>query len=316
MKLWKKLGIALGALVVLLVAAVFVVAALAGSLAQRGIEAGATYALGVRTTLGSARVGVLSGTFGMSVLEVANPKGFPAPHFLQLGDADVAVTLASLTKDTIRVPRFSLDALDVHLEGKDGKSNYQVILDNLEKLSGPRDPGAPAPAPKAGEKKLIIDEVTITNVNVHVDLLGLGSGARLGQVTGAQAKVDVPIREIKLHNVGKTGTGVGGTGVTVAELASIIVQAVFAAVLENAGDVLPADVLADITGQLKDLDGLVNVGLEIGGEAVDVAEQIGQQARQAGEDVKKTVEEAGKTVEELGKGLEGILGGGKNKGGG
>jgi uncharacterized protein involved in outer membrane biogenesis len=302
-----------GTLIVLAVVAVIGIVLLAGSLARAGIEAGATYALGVKTTLGSARVGVFSGQFGMSGLNVANPQGFPASHFLTLGDAGVAVSLTSLTKDIIRVPTFSLDSLDVNLERKGGTANYDVILMNLQKLSGPKDPNAPKPAPsKDGGKRLVIDELTITNVKVHADVPGVGD------LTGS--KVDVPIKEIKLRNVGKTGTGVAGSGVTVGELTSIIVQAVFAAVIENGGNLLPKDMLNDLGGQLKQLDGLVNVGVEVGGKAVDVAKDIGQHAAQVGQEAAKTVEgaakEAEKTLKGIGEGVGGILGGDKKKKGG
>lgn len=303
-------------LVAVLVILAVVTLALVNFLARKGIEAGATYALGVNTTLGSARIGIFSGEFGMSRLKVANPEGFAAPHFLALGDAGVAVSLASLTKDTIEVPKFALDEIDVHIERKDGKSNYKVILDNLEKLSGKPDPGKPKPAPKPAEegKKLIIRELTIRKVTVHVDMLGVeGATGAIGDVTGASAKVTVPIDEIKLKDVGKTGTGVGGSGVTIGELSSIIVQAIMAAVVENGGDLLPKDLLNDIGAQLGDLTGLADVGLEVGGEVVDVAGKFGQEAAKVVEGV---AGEAGKAVEELGKGLEGLLGGGggdKNK---
>ncbi len=310
MKKLRKLivGGVLG-LLALVAVGLFVVVMLAGSLARRGIEAGATYALGVRTTLASARVGLFSGKFGMSDLNVASPQGFPAPHFLTLGDAAVAVSLTSLTKDTIVVPTFSLDAIDVHLEKKEGKANYQVILDNLKKLSGPPDPSKPQPGDEG--KRLIINELTITDVTVHVDVAAFAANPAV-QVAGP-GKIDVPVKEIKLRNVGRTGEGVGGTGVTIGELSSIIVQAVLAAVVENAGDQLPGDLLKDLTGQLAQLDGLVNIGVEIGGKAVNIAETIGQEAGQA---VQGAAKEAEKAVEGIGRELEGILGGGKKKPGG
>ena len=77
-----------------------------------------------------------------------------------------------------------------NLERNAGGANYSVILDNLKKLDKgekPKDPNAP-------QKKFKIGELSITNINVHLDLLG---GA-----AGALTKVDVPIHEIKLTNIG------------------------------------------------------------------------------------------------------------------
>lgn len=302
-----------GLVAVLIIVAV-VTLALVNFLARKGIETGATYALGVNTSLGAARIGLFSGEFGMSKLKVASPQGFPAPHFLALGDAGVSVSLGSLMKDTIEIPKFALDEIDVHIERKDGKSNYQVILDNLEKISGKPDPNKPKPAPKPKDegKKLVIRELTIRKVTVHVDMLGIqGATGAIGDATGASAKVTVPIDEIKLTDVGKTGDGVGGSGVTIGELSGLIVQAIMAAVVQEGGDLLPKDLLNDIGAQLGDLTGLADVGLEVGGEVVDVAGKFGQEAAKVVEGV---AGEAGKAVEDLGKGIEGILGGGdKNK---
>lgn len=301
------------------VIAVIVMLLALNSIARRGIEAGATYALGVPTTLGSASIGVFSGEFGMSKLKVSNPEGFGTPHFLSLGDADVAVSLGSLTKDTIDVPRFALDSIDVHLERKDKRSNYQVILDNLEKLSGPADPAKPPPK-EGGGKKLIVRDLTIRDVTVHVDALGLPGASTIGDATGASARVTIPIKEIRLQNVGQTGSGVGGSGVTISQLSGIIVQAVMAATIEEGAGVLPADLLNDLGSQLGDLDGLAHVPMQVGGKAVDAVQKFGQEASkiggEAGKAAGEAAKEAEKKIEEVQKGIDDLLGGKKKPGGG
>ncbi len=297
----RILLVGLVGLLALLIIGVVIALAAVNAIARKGVEAGATYALGVKTTLGSASIGLFSGQFALSNLKVSNPEGFPAPHFLSLGDAGVAVSLGSLTKETIDVPRFSLDSIDVNLERKDKRANYQVILDNLEKLSGPRDPNKPPPKEEGG-KKLIIRDLSITNVTVHVDPLGLGPTAAIGEATGAKVKITVPIKEIRLQNVGQTGTGAGGSGVTISQLSSIIVQAVMAATIEQGGD-LPVDFLNDLRSQLGDLDGLAGVPLKIEGKATDAAEKFGQEAKKIGEQIEQTE----KAVEEVKKGLEDLL---------
>jgi hypothetical protein len=291
--------------IALLIIAVVVASFFVNAAAKKGIESGASYALGVPTTLNSASVGILSGKLGLSGLRIANPPGFKADKFLSLGDGRVAVSLASLTKDTITVPEFTLDTIDVNLERTASSANYKVIMDNLAKLGGKG--GEPKPAPGGEkEKRLIINELTIRNVNVRADLLagGGGLGAAIGQAAGP---ITVPIAEIKLKNVGKTGTGVGGTGVTVKELSSIIVQAVLAAAAENGGGLLPADLLGDLKGGLAKLDGLENVGMEIGGKLRDVGKQLGQQAEEIGKDLEGKAKDAGKQLEKLGEGLKDIL---------
>ena len=291
MKLMKKILLFGGlGLIVLIIAAVVILSITINSIARKGIEVGANSALGVTTTLKSASIGIFSGKFGLNGLNVANPQGFAGDHFLNLGDAHVAVSLSSLTKDTIELPEFAMDGLDVSLERKAGKSNYQVILDNLEKFTG--GGGKPTTKPtepkKGGEKKLIIKQVTLRNITVHANMVDAGTPG-----LSDLAAVTVPIPEIKLSNVGQTGSGVGGSGVTVGELSSIIVQAIMAAVVEKGG-VLPEQLLGELKGKLAGMGGLKGLGAsfvtEAGGSAKALGEQFGAAVTNLGETAKKAVE--------------------------
>jgi hypothetical protein len=307
MKRVTKIVLSLAGLVlVLLIAGVIVLLVSVNSVARRGVEVGGTYALGVPTTVKAIDVGLLSGKVGLDSLRVANAPGFPTDHFLTLGDGKVEVKLSTLTSEVIYIPQLSLSNIDVALEKKEGKSNYQVILDNLQKLTGP--PGSKPPEPKEGsQKKLIIHELTIRNVNVHADLLG-GPG-----VIGAVTKVNVPLAEIKLTDVGQTGSGVAGSGVTFSELAGLVVQAVLAAAVEKGG--LPADVMGDLKGQLAKIQDLAGgVGKQVEAQAKAAAEQLQKQAEQVGQDLQKKAEgELQKQAEKLGEGLKGIIPGGGEK---
>lgn len=303
-KLKKLLLVLIGVPVLLIIVAVVGLMLFIDSAAKAGIEKGATYAMGVNTTLDSASIGLFSGKFGLSGLNVANPAGYKDAKFLSLGDGKVAVSLGSLTKDTIEVPTFALDTIVVNLEKKEGKANYQVILDNLAKLSKGGEPSS-APPEQGGGKKLIVNELTIRNVTVKADLLG-APGA-VGAVVNQP--ITIPISEIKLTNVGKdTGRGVAGSGVTVSQLSSIIVQAVLAAAVENGGNLLPGDIAGELKGALGNLDGLKDVGVQVVGKAGEAAQQIGKevgkQLEGAANEAQKKLEKAG---EELGDKLKGII---------
>lgn len=300
-KLRKILLICVLGGVILLVAVGVGGAIFINSAAKKVIEYGANTALGVPTTLKSASVGIFSGKFGMTGLSVGNPEGFPSDHFLNLGDAHVAVTLSSLTKDTIELPEFAMDSLDVRLERRAGKSNYQVILDNIAKLSGPTKPGdKPAdkskePAKPGAEKKLIVKQVTLSNITIHADMVDPTIPA-LSQL----AAVTVPIPEIKLQNVGQTGTGVAGSGVTVGELSGIIVQAIMAAVAEKGG-VLPEQLLNDLKSQLGNLGGLKGITAsfitDLGTSGKPLGEQFGASVQGLGDKAKT---EINKAIDKLG----------------
>ncbi|MBX3358401.1 MAG: AsmA family protein [Phycisphaeraceae bacterium] len=293
----KKLLIAVVVLVVLLMVAVGGVVYFAGSLAKSGIEKGGTYALGVPTRVDGVSLGLLSGRFSLTGLSVGSPAGYSAPHFLALGEGGVKVSLASLTSDVIEVPQFRLEDIDVRLQRKDGKGNYNVILDNIQKVSGPKG-AEPKPSSSGSDKKLVINELTIRNVKVHLELL---------DAPGGIGKVEVPIDEIALKNVGKTGTGVGGTGVTISELAGIVVQALMNAAVERGGGLIPADVLSDLQGSLAKLDDLKGLGMQVIGDAKGTVENVKAEAQKAVEDIKKTGDDLKKGLEDAKKGIGDLI---------
>jgi hypothetical protein len=259
-------------------------------IAKFGIEKGGTYALGVPTTLDKASIGVFSGHFGLSGLNVANPSGFDTPHFLKLGDGSVIVSLMALRQDTVTVPEFTLKDIDVNLDKKDGKYNYQVILDNLKKLeSGQKQQEEPQTKPG---KKFIIGHLLVRNVTVHVDPLGLGK----------VSKLDVPIDEISMQNVGSDGKGV-----TMADIASIVTKAILAAAVKKGGNLIPSDISGGLNKGLGSLQSLASQGIGVTG---DLGKQIGNVGTDVVQNVTKGVGDVGKTIT---GGLGGLLGNDTNK---
>jgi hypothetical protein len=277
--------------VVLLLAAVVGVLFYLDAIAKGAIERGATYALGVQTTLEEADVGVISGEFSMKGLNVANPEGFESDHFLQLGEGFVAVSMGSLRQETVQLPILSLTTVNMSLEKKGGQSNYKVILANLKRLESGEKEAEETGEQKPG-KQFVIKEVVISDVNVEVDLFGVG---------GDLNRARVPIDEIRLTNVGTDGADTS-------EVTDVIIKAILAAVMANAAD-LPADFVNDLGGHLQGLASLADMGIQgsfdVGGQMTDFAgktlQDASQQAGKAAEDITKGLgDEVGKTVEGIG----------------
>jgi len=291
--MFRKLLAIVGLLVCLCIAAIIFAFYSIDTIARRAIESGGTYALGVPTTLDSASVGILSSTFSMSGLKVANPPGYGSSPFMSLGSGGVAVTLSSLREPVVQLPRLTLDNLNVSLEKKSGAANFNVILDNLKKLSsGSTSKGS------GSEKKFVIKELSLKNINVGVDLIG-GPGA-IGDLT----KIKIPIKEIKLENVGQTGTGVAGTGVTLEQLSSIIVQAVLAAASEKGNGILPAEILGELQSGLANLGQLDKLDMKVLADPSLIQKIGGQNAAKAVEQGKKAVDDAAKKVTDLIPGIK------------
>lgn len=298
----KRLLLAAVAVALLIVVALTVVFLSIDAIAKSAIEKGGTYALGTDTSVSSVSVGVFKGEFSMKGLKVANPRagGFASPHFLTLGTGATAVSLSTLRQPTVEISTLTLDGLDANIEGKGGATNYGAILDNLAKATGG---GGSTPAPAdPNEKKFVIRQLTLSNIKVHVNMTGSLLPGAIGDSVGKVTNVTIPIDRIELKDVGRTGEGVGGSGVTMAQLSGIVVKAVLAAAAENGGGLIPGDLLGDLRGKLTSiasLDALTKGGAEVFSGAAKV-----------GDEVKKGVEGAAKGI---GDAIKGVFPGGGDK---
>jgi len=285
-------------LILLVVVAVVALVFYIDAIARAGVEKGATYVLGVETKVDKADVGILSGSFAMSGLNVANPQGFDSPHFLHLDDSNVKVSLGTLREEVVELPELNMTGLDVHLEKSGDKSNYNVILDNLKKFeSGEKK------EPEPGGKKFVIRKVSLKDVNVHVDMAPIG---------GDLTKIDVPIDEIQLTNVGSGS----GKGVPMGELSGVLVKAIFAAIVAKGGGLIPEDILSDLTNGLNQLTSLGDLGIGVVAGASGSLESVIGGLGKAVEDVTGGLgdvgEGIGKSAEDALKGIGDILGGKKD----
>ncbi|MCC7146779.1 MAG: hypothetical protein IT443_10060 [Phycisphaeraceae bacterium] len=294
----KKLTrVAIGVGVGLVVVLVFAFLAL-NQVVKVAVEKGATSALGVPTTLGSADISVIGGSGKIKQLQVNNPEGFKSPYFFNLGEAEAAVALGSLMKDTVELPLLALADVTVNLESREGKSNYKVILENLGRYEGQEGAEKPAPAEgqEAGGKKFIVRELVIRNVKVDVDLLPAG-----GELTHQQ----IVIPEIRLTDIGTDSN----KGVVMAELTGVITKAILRSVVDK-GLQLPGAMLKELAGGLDSLKSVGDYGVKVVGDVTSKATEV---VGEAGKKVEEAGKEVGKAVENVGKGLGGLLGGKKDE---
>lgn len=263
------------------------------TIAKTAIEKGATYALGVNTSVGNVSVGITSGKFGIDNLDVDNPEGYDATKkFFGLGKGELEMSLGSLFADKVEVPRLAFNDINVSLEKKNGKANFDVIMENLGKFENKEDK-TPEDVEQSEGKRFVIDVVEINNVNIHVDLL-----PELGTLT----KIDLKIPSIKLTGVGSDSD----QGVLVSELAGILLKAVLQAAAEKGEGIIPAGLLGDLKGQLAKLDDIKALGMEMSGKVIsDVTKEIDKVTKDIGDKVGKEIE---KVTKDLGKDITKDLG--------
>ena len=290
-------------IVVLLVVVVVAAVVWIDHVAKAGVERGATYALGVNTTLDRMDVGLVSGSVAMADLNVANPQGFTSPHFLHLGSGYVQVSLGSLMEDVVVLPELVLSGVSMNLERRGNASNYKVILDGMKTSQAQPQAGGKADQGEGSGKTFVVKRLVIDGVEANVDLLPL-----VGQLTRLPIKIS---QRIELTDI---GTGASGEvkGVQMAELTAIVVEALLTAVVQQAGGVLPLDIAKDLTAELEGLNGLANTTLAVGGLVVSgvtqTAKQLEGEARRLGDEASEAGKELGEAGKRLGESLDGFLG--------
>jgi hypothetical protein len=252
----------------------------------KAIETGCTRALGVETSVGLVRVGLVTGTFSARRFRIDNPPGFETDHFFSFRRIHFEIPPDSLKQDTIVVPLLEIDGVEVALETVNGKKNYEVILDNLERFSnsGSADPNAEPPSAddEGSGKEFVIHEAVIRNITASIDV-GT-AGVKAGRVT-----VEIP--ELRLRPNKETGSAEA----SVAQVTEVIVTAVLIGIAKKA----PAELAK---GLFKGLGGLTSVTLEIPGALATGAGSVGGAAVKLGEGALDAV-----------KGLGGLFGGGDDE---
>lgn len=292
----KARKIALGVLI-LLVVAVVVVGMVIDRIAKGAVERGGTYALGVDTRVDSVSLSLMRGRLTMNGLNIDNPQGYETAHLMKSGRFELEVKTGTVFSETIEIPRFELDGLDLNIEQKLGGNNVSEVIENVSKLVGEEDPES-----KEEGKRLLIDSIVIRNIVAHVQLLPIAGKA--GTLT-----IEVPVIELK------DVSSEGGKGVLVSELVQQLFPAVLAAVVDKGRGVLPTDLAKDLG---KDIEGLVSELGEDAGKLVEQAEESVDKLKESAgeliegldtswEEAGKELEDAGRQINDAGKELEKAL---------
>lgn len=223
----------IAALLLLVIIALGIGWAFIDTLAEKGIEKGATYALGVETTVDDVDLSLLKSSLKIEGLNIANPPKFTTPHLMNMSKLETALVASSLIGDTVEVTKFEIDGLDVNIEKEDGLSlqtNVSRIMENLDKLSSGK---GKTDEEGSGGKKFKIDRILITNVVVHFHLVQ--GSALLGDLTKELSETKIEIPQILLTDVTSDNAG----GMVMSELTAKVVTAILQAVLQEAENKLP-----------------------------------------------------------------------------
>jgi hypothetical protein len=311
----KKL---LVALVILVVVAVVAAVLLIDSIARVGIEAAGTYALGTKTTVREASIGLVSGKTAVRGLAVDNPAGYSPTKFVALEEIAVDAGLSSFTGEKIVIDRVALTGLVIDIE-KDasGALNVQKFADHLKKATGAgaggEQPTEPKPTPTGEAKEAVIRELRLEKMQVNLrNIAG-----------GKDGVVEVKLPDLVIRDLSSKG----GVDVLASELSGVVIGSAIKGVLAANIEGLGSEVLGGlqgavegiggaITGPLRDAvdKGVTEAGAALKAVGEGITKGLGEAAGKVLDGAGKALEGAGKSIGEgVGNALDGVFGGGKKK---
>jgi uncharacterized protein involved in outer membrane biogenesis len=207
----KKLLLRLLLVVVLLVIlAVVAVRFFLDAGIKRGIETIGPALAKVPVKVDSVNLSLLSGSGRIQGLFVGNPEGFKMPSAILVGTASLALQPSSLLADKVVIKSINLQGPEITYETDLKSSNLKRILANLEAATGGGEKTATQPKEAKAGKKLEVDEFLISGAMVQLGINALG-----------EHSATVALPEIHLTDLGK-----GPEGITAAELAKLVLQAI------------------------------------------------------------------------------------------
>jgi len=239
------------------------------------IETAGTKALNVAVKVDDVDLSLIKGQMKISGLEVANPAGFKMPNILAANEIYAKLDTGSLLSDTIIVEEIRLDGIKLSFEQKGFDSNVAILLKGTPSVSKKE---GKSEDPKSSEddasgKKLVIDNLVLTNTIVEVKLL---------PVPGAKKDISIKLPKIQMKDIGKNEE------FDLAKLNELIFLAISEELTKAGGGIIPSDALkgleeldpgALLTGSFEGLFGEEGLGAEaieqLGDTGKDIIDGIG-----------------------------------------
>jgi uncharacterized protein involved in outer membrane biogenesis len=175
------------------------------------VEKQTSNSLKLSTTLNSARLSLFGGKVNLNRLRIASPQGFSAPHMLELGDIDLAVSYGQLRNDPIHVQSLTLSQPRLVIEQSNGALNFKKAMDRM--------PASDSSAEKP--IKLVIDELKMQDAQVVIH----------PGLPGVRQEITVSVPSITLRSVG-SGRG-SQNGAAIKDVAMLVITALASSAAES-----------------------------------------------------------------------------------
>ncbi|MCB5945899.1 hypothetical protein [Acidocella sp. KAb 2-4] len=249
--MWKKLGIALVVLLLLIAGAAYFLFSNLDSLIKAAIEKYGSAATQTTVAVDSVHLSLTSGAGSITGVSVSNPAGFSANQALTLGQAAVQVDTSSIAGSgpivisnvTITQPHVTYE-----VKGLGGTSNLQTIQNNVQAYAGGAQTASAQPSSTPARKEIIKD-LYVTGGQISVAATALNGRS-----------LTVPLPDIHLTNIGQ-----GSGGATPAQIAAQLLGAITSDASQAASSALSKELQSTAAGALQGATGtLKNTGGALG----------------------------------------------------
>lgn len=217
----KKILIGITTIVVVLIVAVVFLLGNVDKIVKCALEDVGSELLGVPVTVADVKIDLKNGSGQITGLNIANPAGYTAQNAFQMDMIRLGINLGSLGKQPLIIDELNIKSPIVHLEArKDGSSNLQTLLDNINKNSAKADKKAAEQqpdteaTPKGEPLRIAYGKLAITGVTVNAIVPG-------------QEPEKVVIPDIVEENVGEE------IGLTPGEVGNLIIGKIITGSLAN-----------------------------------------------------------------------------------
>ncbi|MHC4913869.1 MAG: AsmA family protein [Planctomycetota bacterium] len=288
----KKLLIALGVIVLLVVVGLVIFVLTLDSTIKTAVEEGGSHAMKTDVKLEEVDLSITDGKAALKGFAVANPEGYPERAAISLDEISTEIKLSSLTSDVIEVPSIVIRKPNISIDTKAGGfkgSNIQQLLKNLEDTAaeyagegdGGEQPGEePEEKPAAAEgapQHYRVGKIVITDITV---------GFSDSVLTKGESKKLV-IKEVDVPDL--------STEMTMGEIIKVSINAIMRTAAKQGGPI------ADFASQLSGgrVQGAIDDVKKQGQDALDRLKKIGEDATQGSKDGKKP----GEVIDDVKKGI-------------
>ncbi len=238
--MWKKLGLALVVLLLLIAGAAYYLFSNLDSLIKTAIEKYGSAATQTTVSVDGVHLSLTSGAGSISGISVSNPAGYSSGQAITLGQAAVQLDTSSISGNgpiVINTVTIAQPHVTYEVKGLGDGSNLQTIQHNVQAYASSASGGEQAPAQQSGKpgRKEVIKDLYITGGQISVAATALNGKS-----------LTVPLPDIHLTNIGQASGGA-----TAAEVANQVLGTITSEATQAASTALTQQLQSTAQGALQ-----------------------------------------------------------------